>query len=792
MRTLRRKLRRDLFRMAGTITAIVGIMSVGVACMVCMGFSYRNLNQAKSNYYTQCRMADFSVELKKAPRAELETVAAMPGVMEIRGRIRSYAVIDLPSSKKPLSGLMLSLPDERKPVIDDIVLRQGGYFTDRRDNEVLVNDAFAREHGIKPGDWIHVLMNNRRQELFVVGTAISSEFVYLLGPGALAPDPKSFGVFYLKESYAEDVFDFDGACNEIIGRLTPDVRRHPGEFLRRVENRLDAYGVFATTPLEDQASNKYLSQEIEGLRSFAVFLPAVFLFVAALVLNILLRRLVESQRTVIGTLKATGYSDAEIFRHYLSFGLVVGMLGAVAGVALGTWLAGNMTEEYKKFFEFPELRNGFYWDLVLVAVGVTLGFAVLGTMWSTRKVLRLRPAEAMRPKPPRRGGGILVDRIDFIWQRLSSAWRLVIRGIIREPPRTLTAVFATALGASLLVSGFMMTEATFVLIDHQFKWVQRSDYSLGLKDARGFDALYEAARLPGVDYAEPVLNVACDFTSGPYRFKGAVTGIPRDARLISPRDVEGEPLRIPETGLVMNRKLAEILHVAPGDFITFRPIKGERREQQVQVTAISDSFLGTAVYADIDYLGHLIDEEQTLTGVELLTNHNPRDEAALYAEIKRMPAINSVYSRHDLIENLQTNVLDLLWVFIGMLVLFAGIVFFGTILNASLVGLEQRRRELGTLWVLGYGPWEIGAIILRESMTTSLVGMVLGIPIGYGLTVLTSMLYDTEVMRFPVVMSASTCVWTFILGVIFTLAAHAVVQRIILRTDWPEALQAKE
>ena len=130
-------------------------------------------------------------------------LADLPGVSEIEPRITFLATADLPDVVEPINSYVISLPDRRDSNLNDVVMRQGSYFTDRRDNEVIVNASFAREHRLEPGDYVHLLLNNRRQELFVVGTAISSEFAYLLGPGALIPDPEHFGVFYIKQTYAE-------------------------------------------------------------------------------------------------------------------------------------------------------------------------------------------------------------------------------------------------------------------------------------------------------------------------------------------------------------------------------------------------------------------------------------------------------------------------------------------------------------------------------------------------------------------------------------------------------------
>lgn len=786
------KLRRELRSSKGMILAIVGIMAVGVGEYVAMGTCYDNLTEAKARYYRQCRMADFWIDVKKAPLAELEAVRALPGVAAIQPRIQFAATVDAEDTEGPLNALVISLPERRGAVLGDVVLKRGGYFSDRRDAEVIVNEAFARAHRLRPGDWIKLVLNNRQQELLIVGTAVSAEFVYTLGPGAFVPDPARFGVFYVKRQFAEDAFDFDGAANQVLGRLAPGAERRRAEVLRRAEDLLAPYGVFAATPLADQASNQWLSQEIQGLRSFGFIMPAIFLSVAALVLNVLLSRLAEQQRTVVGTLKALGYSDLQVSAHFLKFGLCVGLAGGAAGSLLGYGIAELMTAQYRHFFEFPELVNRFYPATHATGLAISAACAAVGSLHGARQTLKLRPAEAMRPKPPRQGAAILLERIGWLWARLDSGWRMVLRSVVRNRFRTAAGVFAATMGASVLVTGFMMAEATTFLIDFQFKSIWRSDFDLSFKDERGEDALLEAARLPGVDRAEPVLSVACTFVNGPTRRKGAITGLAPGATLTVPRDLEGRPVRIPPHGLAMSRKLAEVLRLRPGDTVRVEPTKGLRTPAEVPVVEIADSYLGATVYADIGYLSRLVGEETALSGVQLALDRDPGSRKALYRELKALPALQGVASREDMVRTLEDTLIAQMWVFIGLLVLFAGVVFFGAILNSSLVSLAERQREIATLRVLGYGPWQVGALLLRESLIVSLAGTLLGMPVGYFLTVLAAWAYDSEMFRFPVVSSPGTWIWTFVLAVLFTLGAHLAVQREVHRMHWLDALKAQE
>jgi len=793
MKTLRLKLIRDLYHSKWLLLTITSIIAIGVTCFVSMQSAYHNLDQAKKRYYRQCRMADFWIDLKKAPVSELALLADLPGVAEVHPRIQFSATVDLPNVLKPSNGMVISLPDRRARPVNGIVPRRGHYFTERRPNEVIVNDAFAREHGLMPGDWIHLLLNKRREEFLVVGTGISSEFTYLLGPGELVPDPRSFGVFYIKHTYAEEIFDFEGAANQVVGLLTRDARRKNSETLRRAELLLEPFGVFQVTPLRDQPSNLFLSSEIAGLGAFATVVPAIFLAVAALVLNVLINRLARQQRTVVGTLKAIGYGDWAIFRHFLGFGLTVGVLGGLAGSVLGYLSSALMTWIYRLFFEFPDLRSGFYLYTHAVGISISLVCSVVGCLHGARSMLRLQAAEAMRPEPPRSGHTIVLERwLGGVWRRLSSGWRMAIRSIFRARVRTSAGIFAAAMGAGLLVSGFMMLESSQYLLDFEFRHVSRSDIDLAFESERGRDALAEVRNLPGIDHAEPLLNVACTFVHGPYRRKGGIVGLLPDARLTIPRDTQARPIALPESGIVISRRLASILHVDTGEEITIVPVKGERRPVDVVIARVADSYMGLSAYAGLEYLSRLVGEEFAMNGAQLTTSGRPDDLAQMYRHLKQTPAVRSVVLRRDSIENLQKTLVINQWVLIGMLIVFSGAVFFGSVVNASMVSLAERQREVATFLAMGYDHWRVGGVFLRESILTNMTGTLLGFPVGYLLTVLTAMAYESDLLRLPIVSAPWIWMSTLGLSILFALIAHCTVQWKIRQMDYVEALKVKE
>jgi putative ABC transport system permease protein len=160
--------------------------------------------------------------------------------------------------------------------------------------------------------------------------------------------------------------------------------------------------------------------------------------------------------------------------------------------------------------------------------------------------------------------------------------------------------------------------------------------------------------------------------------------------------------------------------------------------------------------------------------------------------VKRVPALQAFNERASNVKNLMETLVNTQDIFIGLMTLFAGVIFFASLLNTSLIGLAERRREVATLRVVGYSPWQIGGFFLRESMIINVLGTLIGFPLGYGLVWYLTYVYDTEMFRFPLVVPPSVLVKTFALAIVFGLAAHVFVQREIHGMDWREALNVKE
>ena len=792
MNVLQRKLRRDFLSARGMLGAVVAIVAFGVASLVGFQTTTDNLANARDAYYSQCRMADIWVDLKKVPLSALPAIEQTPGIAELRSRISQEVIVDLEGVAQPIAGRLLSMPSVRTPVINDLVLTAGNWFSGNGADEVIVSQQFAEARNLRPGDPLHLTIDGQRKSLRIVGLGISAEFVYLIPPGGILPTPDNYGVFYVTRHFAENSLGMNGAANSLVARLTAQANQNPEAVLRQISEQLHPYGVFATTPRSQQGSNLNLSAELGGLATMAAMLPLIFLSVAALVLNVLMTRLAAQQRVVVGTLKALGYDNRTLFAHFIQVGVLVGLAGGLLGLLMGYGLAALLTDFYKTFFTFPALPNQIYPGLMLVAMLIALLFAVLGSLRGVSAVIKLEPAEAMRPPSPPAGGAILLERWSWLWQRIGFFWQMALRNLFRNRFRSLAGIIASALGTALLVSTFGLTDSLKYMVQFQFDKVMLADYELSFRHDLPNSALAEAQRLPGVLRAEPLFTVQTTFVNANHRYQGFIIGVTQDATMTVPNNADGTPAAIPPRGLLMARRLAAQLDLSIGDPVWLLPTKGDQTPLQAPVAGFVDSLFGLAVYADYGYLNRLRGESNAVSAVRLKTAQTAAEQAAFFTELKRLPTLLNLQDTAEQRANLWQTFVVKMGGMANMLILFGAVIFFGAILNSALISLIERQRELATYRVLGYHNGEVGAMYLRETLVLNLSGILLGLPLGWWMLLGMNSEYKNDLYMMPTVVTPGGWIWSIGLAISFVLIAQLIVQHRINRMHWNEALSMKE
>jgi putative ABC transport system permease protein len=637
--TLTVKLVRDLRRSLGQIAAIAAIVTCGIAVLVMMSSNYESLRLTQSAYYTRTAFADVFASLSRAPESVAKRIAAVPGVEAVETRVVVPVTLDLPERVEAVSALFVSVPDGVEPGVNRLVLRDGRMVREGASDEVLVSEAFGRANGLHPGASVAAVINGRRQLLRVVGVALSPEYVYEIGPGALFPDSRRFGIMWMGRRSLAAAYDMTGAFNDLALRIAPGTV--VGTDRAAIDRVLERYGGQGAIARADQASNWFLTNELTELRTQGIIIPLVFLAIATFLTNALLARIVATERVQIGALKAFGYSSARIAWHYVAFALVIVLLGGIAGTVFGVWFGQALAHLYEEFFRFPTLEYHVSPLIVGGALAVCAASGVLGALGSANASARLAPAEAMRAEGPLRYRPTVIERLG-LGRWLPTTWRMVLRNLERRPLRSIATVAGNASATALLIVGIASLDSVSAMLDVQFRMLQHEDVAVGFIRPRAARSLYEARHLPGVLRAESFRVVSARLWNGTRSYRLGVTGMERGATLRRLLDSGNRAVALPAAGILVSATLAQILNVKVGDSIDVQVLEGRRDRFSVAVQGLVDEPIGLSATMELGELQRRIGEA-TISGVYLAID--PREGRRLDAALKRTPQVSSVMYR---------------------------------------------------------------------------------------------------------------------------------------------------
>ena len=787
LRALDRKLLRDLWRLKGQAAAIAAVMAAGLAMLVAYIATFSSLQLTQQTYYERYRFADVFASLVRAPLSLRARIADIPGVAAVETRIVADVTLDVEGMVEPATGRLISIPVPRRPMLNDLFLRRGRYLEPNRPDEVLASEAFALAHDLRPGDALRAVINGRRRTLRIVGVALSPEYVYAVQPGEIIPDASRFGILWMERQALGAAFDMEGGFNDVTLALEPGASEPA--VIAALDAILRPYGGLGAIPRALQISNWSVSNELAQLRGFGLVVPIVFMLIASFLINVVLTRIVSVQREQIAALKALGYGNGDIGWHYVMWSAAVGVAGAAAGIGGGLWMGTGMNELYNEFFRFPVLLFSAPAWVLLAAAAVGLGTAMLGALGAVRRAVRLPPAEAMRPEPPARHRASLVERAG-LGAAIGPAGRMILRNMERQPVRALTSIAGIALSAAILVLGMFFLDAIDELLRVQFTLVQRQDVTVTFVEPRSRAALFELQRLPGVMRVEPMRAVPVRLRAGHRSRQLAILGLEPVPALQRIVDASGRTVALPPEGLVLSRALADVLHLRTGSWVDVEVLEGRRRTARVRIARVVDDYLGLSAYMSLDAIGQLTLDAGALSGGYLLVDR--AQEPALHERLKATPIVAGVSLKRAAVGAFNRTMSETMGIMIFFNVLFSGIIAFGVIYNAARISLSERSRELASLRVLGFTRAEISAILLGELGVVVAAGIPLGLLAGYGLAAGVIAAFETELYRFPVIITSRTYAFSIVTTLAAALVSGLIVRRHLDRLDLVAVLKTRE
>jgi putative ABC transport system permease protein len=787
MRALDKKLLRDLRRLWAQALAIALVIAGGVAALVAVVGSIRSLEETRATYYERYRFADVFAQVKRAPKKVVDQIAQIPGVAIVDARIVRFALLDIPDSREPVTAQFISLPDGSEQHLNRVYLRSGRLPEPGRAEEILVYEAFAAAHQMQPGTHFSAILNGRKRELVVVGTALSPEFIYTIAPGETITDNRRFGIIWMSENALANVYNLDGAFSSVTLKLLRNASEP--EVIKRLDALIDPYGGQAAYGRTDLPSHAWGEHGLDMLRNMGRTMPAIFLLVAAFLVNQWLSRMVALEREQIGLLKALGYHNIAIAAHYSKFVIVLVAVGSIVGSVAGTGLGAFITRMYGGLIHFPFLVFIKSSDVYVLGALLSLLAGGAGAIRALQAVASLPPAVAMQPPVPPRFRRVLPTRLP-VNKLVSQPTMIMLRNLSHHPLRTCFTVLGMALAPAIIIVSLFLRDTVEDLINVTYFIADRQDATVSFVEKRPQNVAGEIAHLPGVLAVEPYRDVPVRIRHASIERRVMISGRLLGADLRRIIDINLRSVALPKEGLAISAWLAQLLGVHVGDFVEVDLLEGQRRTVVLPVSALVEDFFGIQGMMDLESLNRLMRDSPTVTSISFTFDANRAD--VLYDAVKSMPAISSMGIRRFSLANYRTLLAPLQTNMAMIYTGFAIIIAFGVVYSSARISLSERARELASLRVLGFGPGEVLFILLIELGLLTLLAQPLGWGLGYLLSQLLKVQVSGEVMRGRLIVEHSS--YAFASGIVLLAALFSalIVRERINKLDLVAVLKTRD
>lgn len=779
MKKLDKRLLGLIKKSRGSFIAIVAVVAVGIMIFMAMSSAATNLKNTVEHYYKLTQFADMYVQVMQIPDKDIKSLEAKYGLLEASGRIVSDVPMITEDNDERVTVRVTSM--EESPTINTLYYQEGNKI-ENINEDIIILEQFAKARNIKIGDKIKLQINGRQYKMTVKGIAASAEYIYLIeNEQNLLPNEKQFGVVYVSKPFAQRSFGLVGSSNEILIRIHEN--QNADEIEDRMKEELKKFGLKRIILKENQLSNRMISEELIQLEQTSSSIPILFLSIAGVVLVMMVSRMVKNDRMSIGVLKALGYSSIQVIIHYAKYALSAGVIGAILGCVMGIIMAGGMTNLYISFFNIPLLKVQVYYQYILSALIYAVVFCGISGIWGSKEILKIMPAESMRPEAPKVGKRIILERIPIIWKRLSFSWKLIIKNAFRNKKRMAFILVGVILTCSLMIATLGLVNTTMQMFEKHFSEFQKMDYNINFNKPLNEKTVKNFSHIIEIDHIEPKIEFPFELSYGVKKQVVNIIGLKQDTLFYEFIDFKGEKLNIPSNGMMITENLAKILGVKEGDQILVHSFIPDREDQYIRVTHITKQGLGMNAYMELNAMNKKLLEDQMITGVYI--NSNDKD---LIKTLSKAPYISSIKSTKDMIDVFK-EFTSMTIASVSVLVIMSGILGFSIVYNATTVSINEREMEFSSMRVLGYTKKELFNIILKENMIIMIAGIIIAIPLGNMMGEGMANLYSNEIYTMEVINDTKVYLLACFFTIVFVLLAQGATYIKINKLNFLQSLK---
>lgn len=560
----------------------------------------------------------------------------------------------------------------------------------------------------------------------------------------------------------------------------------------------------AAWTISDRSDNSVITEygdNAEKIGKLANVFPVLFFLIAALVSLTAMTRTVDREREEIGTFLALGYPRRAVMKKYTGYCVLATASGSIAGALIGEkLLPGIIITAYGTMYKYIEgVATPYDFSGLALATAAALALNLTATAAACGSTTRSVPASLMRPRAPKNGSSIFLERIPAFWKRLSFSRKATLRNLFRYKKRMLMTVLGIGGCTALLLVGFGIRDSVRTMVQDQYDRITTYDVQIAVKTGSS-RSTEEAAELDRVLADDK--NVRDDFPAYAETIRVSTSSRHRDATLIVPEDPAsirtvfhlqdrktGKRYRLDDRGIIVTEKLAKVLGVSAGSRIL---LKMDEKTVRVRVRHVTENYLGHTIYMSPALY-------QKLTGGSpawnvrfvRLKNNSDRAEKELTKKVLALEGVRGTSLTSGL-RTMLDETLDMLQLVILILMIAACMLAFVVIFNLNIIAITERKRELATLKVLGFYDGEVAMYVYRENIFLTLFGIIVGLVLGFGLHRYIMTTVETDVIMFGRIIEPSSYILSAAFTALFAVAVNAVTFFSLRRIDMIESLKSVE
>lgn len=781
MKKLDIRLLRMIRHSKGQFISVTVIVAVALCIYVLFSVTNINIKNAVAHYYKTTNINDLVIKVMKVPQGAVDELADIPGISQVQGRVSVDVPLRVEDKDEKVTIRIVSIPGNGG-MINRLYPENVNRSTLGDDNVILL-EQFAKARGVSPGDVITPNINGRTYELRVSGIASSSEYIYLMeNEQSLLPANEKFGVGYVSEAFAQSTLGYKGSYNEILVKI--DDQKKIDDIIDQLENKLDKYGVKSITKLEDQLSNNVLTQKVDGIEMMSSVLPVMFLSVAAIIISIMISRIVNNDRMAIGVLKALGYGNIGVLSHYIKYALAIGLTGAITGITGGLLLSRPMSQLFVSYFNIPLSGIVVQYRFIAAALILTGLFCIASGLFGARGILKIMPADSMRPEAPKTGKRILLERIPLFWKHLPFSWKMVTRNIMRNKRRFSFLILGLALAYGINVVPLYMINAMVSMFEVQYGEFQKMDYTIDFTKPMNERSMTEVGHLINAERIEPRLEYPFELVNGWRKKTVGIIGVPHNTAFHKFVDTSGNVIELPEKGIFITEAISRALKVKKGDKLLIKSSIPGREDTLLNIEGIVQQYFGANAYMNINEMEALLLDRQMITGLSVKSGDDIKDK------LKDVKNIASVKSISDMKEAF-VDYMDTMTLSISFYILFGGILGFALIYNATIIGISERTNEFAALRIMGFDKRDIYGMISRENSFMVIIAILVGIPMGASMISGMAETFSSDMITFPVIYSPWIFLQAAAASVAFVVIAQLATLKKVYNLNFIDALKSR-